>query len=59
MRTRIEKERDFFMSKCCKAPYESIFKEGGKVILRCTECGKDVGVLEEKFKKGSWPDFYD
>jgi len=59
MRRRIDKELGFFMSKCCRATFESIFKEGGKVVLRCTNCGKDVGVLTEKFKKGSWPDHRD
>lgn len=59
MRSRIDKEIGFFMSKCCHAPYESVFKEDGKVVLRCSKCEKDVGVLDEKFKKGSWHESYD
>ncbi len=59
MITRHEKNPGFFMSECCKASYESIFKEDGQIILRCTECGKERGVLTEKFKKGSWPDHRD
>lgn len=59
MKVRSTKETDFFMSKCCKAPYESIFEESGRIVLKCTKCGKNTGVLAEEFKKGSWPDHYD
>lgn len=47
------------MSKCCREPYESILVEGGRLELRCGECGKICAILEEKFTKGSWPDCYE
>ncbi len=53
------KVRDNFISKCCKTPYDSILKEGGRLELRCSKCGRNCGVLEEKYTKGKWPDSYD
>jgi|GEM_PF-2698972 len=55
---RMNKILDFFISKCCKAPYDSVLKDNGQLGLKCTKCGKHCGVLEEKFTKGKWPDCY-
>lgn len=44
-----EEDLGFFTSKCCRASFESILTDGGKLELRCMKCGEVCGILEEKY----------
>jgi len=50
VKMRIQRIRDFFISRCCKASYKSVITNKGKVKLCCEECGECCGILEKEFK---------